>query len=36
VEVEEWTYNEGPNTLLHFLIFRDGVLVQVRTGTFGR
>jgi len=36
VEVEEWTYNEGINTLVHYLIFRDGVLVQVRTGTFGR
>lgn len=36
VEVEEWTYNQGPHTLVHYLIFRDGVLTQVRTGTFGR
>lgn len=36
VEAEEWTYNEGPNTLVHYLIFRDGILVEVRTGTFGR
>ncbi len=36
IEVEEWTYNQGPNTLLHFLIFRNGVLVQVKTGSFGR
>lgn len=36
VEVEEWTYNEGLNTLVHYLTFRDGTLVQVRTGTFGR
>jgi hypothetical protein len=36
VEVEEWTYNEGLNTLVHYLLFRDGVLVEVRTGTFGR
>lgn len=36
VEVEEWTYNEGLNTLVHYLIFRDGILVEVRTGTFGR
>jgi len=36
VEVEEWTYNEGINTLVHYLIFRDGVLIEVRTGTFGR
>lgn len=36
VEVEEWTYNEGPHTLVHYLIFRDGILIEVRTGTFGR
>lgn len=36
VEVEEWTYNEGVNTLVHYLIFRNGVLVEVRTGSFGR
>ena len=36
VEIEEWTYNEGPHTLVHYLTFRDGVLVQVRTGSFGR
>lgn len=36
VEVEEWTYNEGPNTLVHYLIFRDGRLTSVKTGTFGR
>lgn len=36
VEVEEWTYNEGLNTLVHYLVFRDGILVEVRTGTFGR
>jgi len=36
VEVEEWTYNEGPHTLVHYLTFRDGVLVKVRTGSFGK
>jgi len=36
VEIEEWTYNQGPQSLVHYLIFRDGVLTQVRTGTFGR
>jgi len=36
VEVEEWTYNEGPHTLVHYLTFRDGVLVEVRSGSFGR
>jgi len=36
VEVEEWTYNEGPHTLVHYLTFRNGVLTEVKTGTFGR
>jgi hypothetical protein len=36
IEVEEWTYNEGPNTLVHYLTFRNGVLTEVKTGTFGR
>lgn len=32
-EVQEWTYNQG-STLLHTLIFRNGVLSEVRTGGF--
>jgi hypothetical protein len=36
IEVEEWTYNEGPNSLIHYLTFRNGVLTEVKTGTFGR
>jgi len=36
IEVEEWTYNEGPHTLVHYLTFRNGVLTEVKTGTFGR
>ena len=36
IEVEEWTYNQGPHTLVHFLVFRNGVLAEVRTGSFGR
>ena len=33
IEVQEWTYTEG-STLLHTLIFRNGVLFEVRTGGF--
>lgn len=33
IEVQEWTYNQG-STLLHTLIFRNGVLAEVRTGGF--
>ncbi len=33
IEVQEWTYTQG-STLLHTLIFRNGVLSEVRTGGF--
>lgn len=35
IEVQEWTYNEGPHRLVHFLIFRNGTLVEVKSGSFG-
>lgn len=33
IEVQEWIYNQG-STLLHTLIFRNGILTEVRTGGF--
>lgn len=33
IEVEEWSYTQG-STLLHTLIFRNGILSEVRTGGF--
>ncbi|NNC20252.1 DUF2845 domain-containing protein [Corallococcus exiguus] len=33
--VEEWTYNFGPHRLLQVAIFRDGRLVDVRSGSYG-
>ncbi|KAB0670305.1 DUF2845 domain-containing protein [Oryzomonas sagensis] len=33
IEVQEWTYTQG-STLLHTLIFRNGILAEVRTGGF--
>ena len=33
IEVQEWLYNQG-STLLHILIFRNGILAEVRTGGF--
>jgi hypothetical protein len=33
IEVQEWTYTQG-STLLHTLIFRNGVLSEVRIGGF--
>jgi hypothetical protein len=33
--VEDWTYNFGPNRLMQTATFRDGVLVDVRSGARG-
>jgi hypothetical protein len=35
IEVQEWAYTQG-STLLHTLIFRNGILEQVITGGFVR
>lgn len=35
IEIQEWTYNGGPDTLIHILTFRNGVLVEVQTGGYG-
>ncbi len=34
--VEEWTYNEGPNRLVHLLVFRNGTLHEVRSLGYGK
>lgn len=36
INVEEWTYNEGPHRLVHMLVFRNGILAQVQTLGFGK
>ncbi|RKH53615.1 DUF2845 domain-containing protein [Corallococcus llansteffanensis] len=36
VTIEEWTYNFGPHRLMQTAIFRNGVLVDVRSGSYGR
>lgn len=36
VSIEEWTYNEGPNRLVHILTFRNGLLDSVQTAGFGK
>ena len=35
IEVQEWVYSQG-STLLHILIFRNGVLSEIRFGGFAR
>lgn len=36
VNVEDWTYNEGPHRLMHMLTFRNGVLEKVQTLGYGK
>jgi hypothetical protein len=36
INIEEWTYNEGPNRLIHILNFRNGLLDSVQTAGFGK
>jgi hypothetical protein len=35
IEVQEWAYTQG-STLLHILIFRNGVLSEIRFGGFAK
>ncbi len=36
VVVDVWTYDRGPQQFVRFLTFRDGVLVDVDEGSYGR
>lgn len=36
VTVEEWTYNFGPQRFLRLITFRNGRVVDIRTGGYGR
>jgi hypothetical protein len=35
VTVEEWTYNFGPNRFMRIYTFRNGKVVDIRTGGYG-
>jgi len=35
VDVQEWTYNNGPNQLKRILRFENGRLVDIHTGGYG-
>jgi len=35
IAIEEWTYNFGPERLLHRVIFQNGYLRQVQTSGYG-
>jgi len=36
VTVEEWTYNFGPQRFTRIITFRNGQVVDIRTGKYGR
>ena len=36
VTVEEWTYNFGPQQFMRVITFRNGTVVDIRTGGYGR
>ncbi len=35
VTVDEWTYNFGPTQFMRIVVLRNGVVADVRTGTYG-
>lgn len=36
VNIEEWTYNLGPNRFMRTFTFRNGKLVDIKTGNYGK
>lgn len=36
VEIQEWTYDMGKQNFVYFLIFRNGILIEIRSGGYGR
>ncbi len=36
VNVEEWTYNFGPNRFMRIFTFRNGRLIDIKTGSYGK
>jgi hypothetical protein len=35
INVEEWTYNFGPTQFTRFIILKNGVVTDIRTGNYG-
>ncbi len=32
----EWTYNQGQHKFVYYLVFNNGTLTEIRSGSFGR
>ncbi len=35
VTVEEWTYNLGPNQFTRIIVFKNGRIEEIKTGSYG-
>lgn|SRR5512143_1023481 len=35
INVEEWTYNLGPNQLIRIVVLKNGRIAEIRTGSYG-
>jgi hypothetical protein len=35
INVEEWTYNLGPNQFTRIIILKNGRIAEIRTGSYG-
>lgn len=35
INVEEWTYNLGPNQFIRIVVLKNGRIVEIRTGPYG-
>ncbi len=35
INVEEWTYNLGPNQFMRIVVLKNGRIAEIRTGTYG-
>jgi hypothetical protein len=35
INVEEWTYNLGPNQFIRIVVLKNGRIAEIRTGSYG-
>lgn len=36
MEIQEWTYDQGRQNFVYFLVFRNGILTEIRSGGYGK
>jgi hypothetical protein len=35
VEIDTWTYNFGPTKFIRYVVFENGIVVDIKTGDYG-